>query len=120
MPSYRYEIKKYDVRISGNSVEAPHNVRHNKARIQLYGIRGNSSEAHVGTILFHDKDALGKYRDSLSREVPWGHMRIDDLGAVLDLLRQEKPIYSQWSDGYKRFSLDTGKEDIGEEGEMFH
>ncbi len=51
--------------------------------------------------------------DGLNR--PQGHMCITEIGAVMDMLRNEKPIYIHWSEIWKQVWLDTSSESVGEE-----
>jgi hypothetical protein len=42
-------------------------------------------------------------------------MAISEIGAVTDLLRNEKPIHVHWSERWQQLWLDTDKEPVGEE-----
>jgi hypothetical protein len=42
-------------------------------------------------------------------------MSITEIASVMDMLRNEKPIYVHWSEIWKQVFLDTEKEPVGEQ-----
>ena len=48
-------------------------------------------------------------------ERPQGNMSITEIVEVLDMLRNEKPIYVHWSENWKQVWLDTSAEPVGGE-----
>lgn len=99
------EVNRYRVVLYGLSNEKP-NL---KAKVELYTTpRGGSTTTSVGKIKFHDgtlppdSDEKGTIVMNLPHTM---------LGQVVDLLRNEAPIYFAFHEG--RAVLGTGVEDIG-------
>jgi hypothetical protein len=99
-------VDHYRVRHHGTSAHGPQGP---KAWVCLYG--SGHATGVVGTIGFYGPEALeGRqdWLDPLGR--PQGHMPIDELPAVLDLLRNERPVFVHWSESWRQTWLDTRDE----------
>ncbi len=104
-------VDRYRIRYYGKSASGPKDL---KAWLYLYG-SGHKSGV-VGTIGFYPTDVLETKQDQLDGlNRPQGHMCITEIGAVMDMLRNEKPIYIHWSESWKQVWLDTSSEPVGEE-----
>ena len=104
-------VERYRIRFYGRSDKGPKNL---KAKLYLYGPEHKTDV--VGTIGFYPPDALADEQDHLDGlGRPEGHMDIAEIGAVADMLRNEKPIHVHWSEIWQQVWLDTEKEPVGEE-----
>lgn len=103
------EVNRYRVVLYGSSTEAP-NL---KAKIELYAapkVAGASAAVTVGKIKFHDGlPALPA--DKEEKGVVQMHLPSNLLAPVMDLLRNEAPVYFAFHEG--RGVLGTGVEPIG-------
>jgi hypothetical protein len=102
------EVNRYRVVFYGSSGDRP-NL---KAKVELYSgpkeKGGQSAAVSVGKIKFHDGTLPpdGEEKGSIVMNLPH-----DLLGDVVDLLRNESPIYFAYHEG--RAVLGTGVEEIG-------
>lgn len=101
------EVHRYRVVLYGASSEKP-NL---KAKIELYAVppSGRSDAAvSIGKLKFHDGPLPPdtQEKDSIVMNLPH-----DMLGQVVDLLRNESPVYFAFHEG--RAVLGTGIEEIG-------
>jgi len=104
-------VDRYRIRFYGNSSSAREGL---KAWLYLYG-NGHKSGV-VGSIGFYTENALSGRQDRLDDlGRPEGNMSITDVVAVMDMLRNEKPVYVHWSESWKQVWLDTSAEPVGEE-----
>ena len=117
MPYVVNEVKHYKITFYGTSSHAYKDCR---ASITLYG-PGNKCGI-VGRISFFPPDVVKKRQDNLvmtikepKEYVPQGYMPDTVIGAVIDMLRNEKPIYVHWSEYRKNLYLSTSSEPVGEE-----
>ncbi|RMG07801.1 MAG: hypothetical protein D6731_22955 [Planctomycetota bacterium] len=98
------EVDRYRVVFYGASAERPGL----KAKIELYAQRGDAL-ASVGKIRFHAGESLPpdeKTKAGLVMNLP-----ADELGRVLDTLRDQRPIYFSFHEG--RAVLGSGIEPVG-------
>lgn len=117
MPYIVNEVKDYKITFYGTSSHAYKDCR---ASITLYG-PGNKCGI-VGRISFFPSDIVKKRQDNLvmtikepKEYIPQGYMPDTVIGSVIDMLRNEKPIYIHWSDYRKNVYLSTSTEPVGEE-----
>ena len=104
-------VEKYRIRYLGRGDEAPEDL---KAWLYLYG--PGPGNPVVGTIGFYPPDVLPAKHDQLDGlGRPQGNMSITDIVGVMDMLRNDKPVYMHWSEIWKQVWLDTAKEPVGEE-----
>ncbi len=104
-------VDRYRIRYYGKSTPGHDN---SKAWLYLYG--SGHEAGIVCAIGFYPDDVLESKQDRLDGlGHPRGHMPITEIGAVMDMLRNEKPIYIHWSESWKQVWLDTGSEPVGEE-----
>ncbi len=104
-------VDRYRIRYYGKSTSGPKDL---KAWLYLYG--SGHETGVVGAIGFYPDDVLESKQDRLDGlGRPRGHMSITEIGAVTDMLRNEKPIYVHWSESWKQVFLDTSSEPVGEE-----
>lgn len=103
-------VDHYRVRHYGTSAFGPQDL---KGWLCLYG--SGHVTGVVGTIGFYRPEALEARQDwidPLGR--PQGHMPITELAAVLDMLRNERPVYLHWSEAWRQTWLDTRAEPVRE------
>lgn len=104
-------VERYRIRFFGKSTEGPKDLR---AWLYLYG--PGHKTGLVGTIGFYPPETLATQQDRLDNlGRPQGNMAVTEIGAIIDMLRNEKPIHLHWSDRWQQLWLDTEKEPIGEE-----
>ena len=104
-------VERYRIRFFGNSTSGPKDL---KAWLYLYG--SGHQTGVVGTIGFYPPEVAATKQDSLDGfGRPRGNMSVAEVTAVMDMLRNEKPIYVHWSESWKQVFLDTGSEPVGEE-----
>lgn len=102
------EVNRYRVVFYGSSSDKP-NL---KAKVELYAgpkdKGGQAAAVCVGKIKFHDGvlPADGEEKGSIVMNLPH-----DTLPAVVDMLRNESPVYFAFHEG--RAVLGTGIEDVG-------
>lgn len=111
MPYFVNQVERYRLQFYGASSSGLSDLR---AWLYLYG-SGNTTGV-VGTIGFYPPETLAHRQDAvdgLGR--PQGNMSVNELVAVMDMLRMEKPVYVHWSENFRQVLLDTGPEPAGEE-----
>lgn len=114
MPNLSYNVIAYRVHFYGRSQMTSDKDR--KAAIFFIGNEEPPAGPVVARIYFYSSEIADSKQDSLdSKGRPEGHMVIDEIEAVLDMLRYEKPIRVFWDDAAKRLSLETGHEPVGEQ-----
>lgn len=103
-------VDGYQIQFFGKSTSAVAGVK-----AWLY-LRSSEHETGVaGAIGFYSLDALESQQDRLDAlGRPLGHMSVTEIGTVLDLLRNENPIYVTWSDIRSQVFLETDPEPVGE------
>lgn len=114
-----YKVKSYVVEFFGSSESA--GDQDLRAKIMLFSddVKGVAAE-----LRFYQPQKLWTKKDSLrtpSSPKPTliCHLSTDEILAVLDTLRHEKPIYVAWSPDVQRVALRTYLEPVGEsEGSM--
>ena len=115
MANITYEVTKYHIRYHGTSAHAKNtDIR---ARVMLTGATPGKILAYLD---FYPSDVVGSKQDRLqnaSSATPTmqAYLSIDEIGPVLDMLRNEEPIYITWIDHYQQVWLDTAAEPVGEE-----
>lgn len=104
------EIKNYDVIYYSGPENANYPMR---AIISLWGSKGR-----VAALYFYRKKSLIPSQDKMG---PSGYVycnySYDELSTVIDLLRNEKPIWFRFYGGVS--SIETISEPVGD-GELFH
>jgi hypothetical protein len=109
-----YEVLEYKLRFYGRSESAPEKDR--RAELLLGGRSDESTGPLIGRIFFYTPETLEAKQDRLDADGrPEGNMSISEIGAVVDMLRYEKPIYIVWDVRMNRVLLQTGQEPVGEE-----
>ncbi|HEX8088064.1 MAG TPA: hypothetical protein VF762_04385 [Blastocatellia bacterium] len=109
-----YEVLEYKLRFYGRSQSAQEKDR--RAELLLGGRGDESTGPLVGRIFFYTSETLEAKQDRLDADGrPEGNMSISEIGAVVDMLRYEKPIYIVWDVRMNRVLLQTGQEPVGEE-----
>ena len=104
-------VERYRIKYYGKSTSGPKDL---KAWLYLYG-PGHKTGV-VGTIGFYPPEVLETKQDQLDGlGRPKGNMSVTEIVAVMDMLRNEKPIYVHWSESWKLVFLDTSTEPVGEE-----
>lgn len=110
MSSFSNTVEEYRIRFLGQSTGGPQDL---KAWLCLYG-PGHASGV-VGTIYFYPDAALSTKQDCLDAlGRPQGNMSISEIGPVLDMLRDEDPIYIYWVENLSQVWLETGNEPVGD------
>lgn len=97
------EIKKYHVLVYGS----PSGYQTNRSQISLY----DSSDKVAAYVRFNDPD-MNFENDSDSGGAIRMHLPSTMFQSVLDILRNEKPVYIYFAQG--RGFLSTSKEPVGE------
>ncbi len=114
MPNLSYNVIAYRVHFYGRSQMT--SDKYKKAAIFFIGNEEPPIGPVVARISFYSSDIAESKQDSVdARGRPEGHMAIDEINAILDMLRYEKPIRVFWDDAAKRLSLETGQEPVGEQ-----
>ncbi len=99
------EIKNYAVRFQGGPDGSGLGVR---AQVHLF----DDKNKMVGTIDFFD-EGLRLPADKNDEHI-YMAMYISQIHPVVDILRNEKPIYMEWQDRGKNAYLGTAQEPVGE------
>ncbi|MEW6211243.1 MAG: hypothetical protein AB1631_22950 [Acidobacteriota bacterium] len=114
MPNLSFNVIAYRVHFYGRSQMT--SDRDKKAAIFFISSQEPPIGPVVARIYFYSSDVAESKQDSLDAHGrPEGHMAIDEITAILDLLRFEKPIRVFWDDAAKRLSIETGPEPVGEQ-----
>ncbi len=104
------EIKKYDVNYYGGGKKAngyPYRA--------IIGLRRDDGSL-IGAAYFHRTTETMPNNDSQNTNgYIYCHYLSEDLPRVVDLLRNEKPVYFRYVAGWNLASIDTSIEPIGEE-----
>jgi hypothetical protein len=109
-----YEVLEYKLRFYGRSRSAEETDK--RAELLLGGRGDESAGRLIGRIFFWPPEVAETKQDRLDYEDrPEGNMSITEIGAVVDMLRYEKPIYIVWDVRMSRLLLQTGQEPVGEE-----
>jgi hypothetical protein len=109
-----YEVLEYKVRFYGRSQSAE--AKDRRAELLLGGRGDEPTGPLVGRIVFWPPEVADTKQDGLDADGrPEGNMSITEIGAVVDMLRYEKPIYIVWDVRMNRVLLQTGQEPVGEE-----
>jgi hypothetical protein len=109
-----YEVLEYKLRFYGRSQSAEE--KSIRAELLLGGRPDESIGPLVGRIFFYTPEIAEAKQDRLDADGrPEGNMSISEIGAVVDMLRYEKPIYLVWDVRMCRVLLQTGQEPVGEE-----
>lgn len=83
-----------------------------QANIVLYGSAG-----YMGALWFYDDPAVLPDPERHSPGVYSLHFRMRDFPHIVDMLRNEKPIYLHWDDSFPTNTrISTTKEPVGEGG----
>ncbi|MCI4670086.1 MAG: hypothetical protein MRZ79_18255 [Bacteroidia bacterium] len=99
------EIKNYAVRLNGDLTGSGDFLR---AQIHLFDVENKLAG------IFNFYDTAGGMAGSAQNSIIKTSMHIDRLADVVDLLRNEKPIYLGWrGEGEKAF-ISTSQEPVGE------
>lgn len=102
------EVKKYGIFVNGG----PTGYGNNRAQIFLSGDKGQ-----IAWVRFHDpgmtfpKDDLYRSKDS---EIIKIHLPTSMFQNVLDILRNEKPVYVEYSESTSSAMLSFYSEEVGE------
>ncbi|HEY7543318.1 MAG TPA: hypothetical protein VID27_00460 [Blastocatellia bacterium] len=114
MANLSFNVIAYRVHFYGHSQMTTDKDK--KAAIFFIGNEEPPAGPVVARVYFYSQEALDAKQDALdARGRPEGHMAIDEIEAILDMLRYEKPIRVFWDDAAKRLSLETGQEPVGEQ-----
>ena len=109
-----YEVLEYKLRFYGRSRSAEESDK--RAELLLAGKGDEVTGPLVGRIYFWPPAVAETKQDSLDADGrPEGNMSITEVGAVVDMLRYEKPIYIVWDVRMSRVLLQTSQEPVGEE-----
>jgi hypothetical protein len=97
------EVKDYHILVYGS----PQGYQTNRAQIALYGADGNT----IAFLGFNDPGMFFE-DDSLLGDIIRMHLPSAIFQSVLDILRNEQPVYIYWAQN--RGFLSTSKEPVGE------
>lgn len=104
------EIKRYDVSYyAGGKNTAGYRFR------AIIGLRRDNGSL-IGAAYFHRDPATMPNTDNQEATgYIWVHYRWEDFPQVMDLLRNEKPVYLRYvAGGWNMASIDTSAEPVGE------
>lgn len=108
MTTENYQIDRYQYEIR---MDADKHSGRQKDLLYLYG----TGDKLVCVVAFVDD----KQEVSAPRQMEEGYvaaqLRLSSLNSVIDMLRNEKPIYVSWSSGDERLRIATGPEPVGEQ-----
>ena len=109
MPTTTEIIKKYDSAYYGggnNSKNYPYKA--------IIGLRRDDGSL-IGAAYFHRKDATLPNTDSMSSSGYISvHYSASDYPEIMDLLRNEDPVYIRYVPGWDMASINTSLEPVGE------
>jgi hypothetical protein len=109
-----YEVLDYKIRFYGRGQSAE--AKDKRAELLLGGNDDESTGPLVARIFFWPSDVVETKQDRLDEDGrPEGNMSITEIGAVIEMLRYEKPIYIVWDVRTNRVLLQTGQEPVGEQ-----
>lgn len=70
----------------------------------------------LGAAYFHrDPSTMPESDNQTTAGYHWLHYRAEDFDRILDILRNEKPCYLRYVDGWKLGSINTSLEPVGDE-----
>lgn len=99
------EIRNYAVRLNGGLSGAGDYLR---AQVHLFDNRN----ILVGIIDFYD--TMGSMSEEFTNNIIKTSMPAERLSDVVDLLRNEKPIFLGWREDHKKAFISTTQEPVGE------
>ncbi|MEL6695280.1 MAG: hypothetical protein AAFV78_07215 [Bacteroidota bacterium] len=99
------EVKHYAVRVHGGPKGEGHKIR---AQIHLF----DDKNKLVGVIDFFDPKTT--LPEDESGELIRMALPSDQLSTIIDILRNEKPIFLEWQDALKNAYISTTQEPVGE------
>lgn len=99
------EIKNYAVRLNGGLSGSGEYLR---AQVHLF----DANNKLVAVIDFHD--TAGSMHEDYVRNIIRTSMPVDRLADVVDLLRNESPIFLGWREEHKKAFISTTQEPVGE------
>ncbi|WP_282081090.1 hypothetical protein [Aquimarina algiphila] len=103
-------IKKYDIAYYGGG-----NNSKNYAYRAIIGLRRDNGSL-IGAAYFHRDASTLPNTDSISGSgYIYVHYSESDLERIVDLLRNEEPVYVRYVPGWEMASINTSLEPIGEE-----
>ena len=109
-----YEVLDYKIRFYGRTQSSE--TKDRRAELLLGGKGGETTGSLIARIFFWPSEIAEEKQDRLDADGrPEGHMAVTEVGAVIDMLRYEKPIYLVWDVRTNRVLLQTGQEPVGEE-----
>ena|SRR5215216_833491 len=109
-----YEVLDYKIRFFGRSQSAEEKDK--RAELLLGGRDNESTGPLIARIFFWPSEIAEAKQDRLDGDGrPEGNMSITEVGAVIDMLRYEKPVYIVWDVRRNRLLLQTGQEPVGEQ-----
>lgn len=109
-----YEVIEYKIRFYGRSLSG--DEKDKMAEILLAGRSDHALGSLIGRVFFWPAEIASTRQDRLDeRGRLEGNMIITEIGAVIDMLRFEKPVYIIWDVRNSRMLLQTGQEPVGEE-----
>jgi hypothetical protein len=116
MPNLSFNVIAYRVHFYGRSQLTTD--RDKKAALFFIGNEEPPLGPVVARIYFYSAEIADAKQDRLdSKGRPESHMSISEIGAIIEMLRYEKPIRVFWDDTAHRLSLETGPEPVGEQEE---
>lgn len=69
----------------------------------------------VGGVYFHrDASTMPEHDDQEASGYVWCHLLWSDYAAIIDMLRNEKPVFLRYVDSWSMASLTTSPEPVGE------
>ena len=109
-------VAAYRVHFYGHSEAAGADDKDKKADIFLICTEPQQLGPLVGTLSFYSPEVAAGRQDRLDDAGrPQGHLSITELGAVVDVLRHERPLAVMWDDTRQLVWLATSPEPVGEE-----
>jgi hypothetical protein len=108
--AYQEEIKKYDVAYSaGGKNTTGYQYR------AIIGLRRDDGSLIGGAYFHRDPATMPNTDEQTSSGYVWCHYSWEDFPRVLDLLRNEKPVYVRYvAGGWRIASITTSLEPVGE------
>ena len=108
--AYQEEIKKYDVAYyAGGKNTTGYQYR------AIIGLRRDDGSLIGGAYFHRDPATMPNTDEQTSSGYVWCHYSWEDFPRVLDLLRNEKPVYVRYvAGGWRIASITTSLEPVGE------
>lgn len=108
--SYQEEIKKYDVYYYGGGKNTTGYTYR-----AIIGLRREDGSLLGAAYFHHNPDTMPNTDSQSATGYVYCHYRSEDYPRVLDLLRNEKPVYLRYvAGGWNIASIDTSLEPVGE------